>query len=274
MTRSGAKAYRWRWLLLIVGLLITAAGVAFALVPHLLRTAGLMGTPLYFPIWADFEMPSYYASTALVLGEGLILQCLFLRPRRGIALRLTETGRPLKGAAIAAGLMGSLLTVGLVATLLEIPNWWESMGSFSLIGSWVAIAVLWIVWGVIFAVFWKAGDEYTRLTRIIRGLLAGSVLELLVAAPVQAMVVSQKRECYCARGSYTGLVLGGTVILWLFGPGIVLLFLREKHRRERFLKVEAPETCDRCGYDLRGSTAAGRTACPECGHDFTPSPKP
>ena len=42
-------------------------------------------------------------------------------------------------------------------------------------------------------------------------------------------------DCYCATGSYTGLILGGTVLLWTFGPGLVLMFLREKDRREPLL---------------------------------------
>ena len=87
----------------------------------------------------------------------------------------------------------------------------------------------------------------------------GSFLEMFVGIGVFAWN-PQKEDCYCARGSYTALIFGGTVLLWCFGPGIILLFLREKYRRERLFP-----TCDHCGYDLRGTLAAGRTECPECG---------
>ena len=65
--------------------------------------------------------------------------------------------------------------------------------------------------------------------RIIRGLIAGSILELFVSIPI---FVTRQDDCYCARSSYTGLVFGATALLWAFGPGVLLLFLREKRRIE------------------------------------------
>jgi len=75
----------------------------------------------------------------------------------------------------------------------------------------------------------------------------------------------RQRECYCCRGTYTTLILAGTVLLWAFGPGIVLLYMREKYRQQRLLP-----TCFQCGYDLRGTVSAGRTECPECGQTIPP----
>jgi hypothetical protein len=73
------------------------------------------------------------------------------------------------------------------------------------------------------------------VARLIRGLIAGSVLELFVAVPIYA---TRQEECYCARGSYAGLVFGTTILLWAFGPGVFLLFVKEKHRREKLLDFE------------------------------------
>ena len=95
---------------------------------------------------------------------------------------------------------------------------------------------------------------------MIRALIAGSILEVFIAVPVHVWAVNRQQDCYCCRGTYTTLVLAGTMLLWAFGPGIVLLYWREKYRRERLLP-----TCDQCGYDLRGTVAAGRDECPECG---------
>jgi len=53
-----------------------------------------------------------------------------------------------------------------------------------------------------------------------------------VSVPVYA---TRQDDCYCARGSYTGLVFGATVLLWAFGPGVFLLFVREKRRTEKLL---------------------------------------
>jgi len=91
---------------------------------------------------------------------------------------------------------------------------------------------------------------------LIRALVAGSVLETVVAIPVHIWATRQ-HGCYCERGTYTTLVLSGTLLLWAFGPGIVLLYLRERYRRERLTPF-----CDRCGYNLTGNLSG---VCPECG---------
>ena len=53
-----------------------------------------------------------------------------------------------------------------------------------------------------------------------------------VSVPVNA---TRQDACHCARGSYTGLIFGATVLLWAFGPGVFLLFIREKRRTEKLL---------------------------------------
>ena len=97
-----------------------------------------------------------------------------------------------------------------------------------------AMVISWLLWAVVFGIYWRRGNRADQLGRMLRGLMGGSILELLVATPVHVLVGS-KDHCYCERGSYTGLVLGGTVLLWTFGPGLVLLFLREKERRSPLL---------------------------------------
>ena len=85
-----------------------------------------------------------------------------------------------------------------------------------------------------FFVYWRQGDRATQMGKMIRGLIAGSLLETFIAIGVYAWN-PHREECYCARGSYTGLVFGATVLLWCFGPGVVLLFLRERERRDRLM---------------------------------------
>ena len=92
------------------------------------------------------------------------------------------------------------------------------------------MVLLWALWAAVFHHLWRNLDHRTAVSRTTRALLAGTVLELLVAAPIHAWAMRKDDECYCARGSYTGLVFGGTVLIWLFGPGIVLLAMRERKR--------------------------------------------
>jgi len=105
-----------------------------------------------------------------------------------------------------------------------------------------------IVWGVVSAfliftvpeIYELAGPTPAQKSLWAFGLMAlatiaGSLLEVFVSIPVYA---TRQEQCYCARGSYAGLVLGTTALLWAFGPGIFLLFLREKQRREKLLDAD------------------------------------
>lgn len=151
---------------------------------------------------------------------------------------MTTVGRPLRSSVIAAGMIAMLLTTGLIALLLELLNWWEPVvegeGNWARVAIWGAMLIMWGIWTWIFFVYWKQGDRYTQLGKMIRGLLAGTAIETIVAVPVHIWAARQ-RDCYCCRGSYTTLILAGTVLIWVFGPGIVLLYMREKYRRAKLL---------------------------------------
>ena len=277
MTKARLTAYRLRRLILIAGVVYVLGGLTWLILPYFNDTSivkalfgddegdgayGLMGTPLTLGGGEEF---GYGVNLVIVLGLLLLAQWAFLRPGRGWTMRVTTVGRPLKSAVIAAALMATLLTIGMTALLLELPNWWEPAigGSWGITGIWAAMLITWGVWAWIFFVYWRQGDRYTQLGKMIRGLVAGSFLEIFVAVPVHVWAVRQ-RECYCCRGTYTTLVFAGAVLLFTFGPGILLLYMREKYRREKLLRGQAIE-CPKCGYDLRGAIAAGRDRCSECG---------
>lgn len=275
MSHAQDTAYRLRWVILVAGVIGVAAGVVYLFAPLLNDTldwelVGLLGLPF---VGLEVDETTYALIAGGYLGVFLLTQWFFLRPRGDLAIRLTATGTPMRRAIISAAFMAALLDIGLLAILLEVPDRWvpvayRQRGQYGpdsprvwLFG--LVLAITWAGWAWLFLAYFKSGDQYTRLSRILRGLFAGSVLELVVAAPVHAWVAS-RRNCYCARGSYTGLIFAGTVLLWCFGPGIVLLFLREKYRREKLLSGRGVE-CPQCGYNLTGTLDAGRTQCPECG---------
>lgn len=268
MTRSRRRARRIRRVILVAGLVCTACAVGWLILPLFngllfedFRGAGLLGTPF---LMGDPDEWEYAINVAFFVGLVLLAQWAFLRPRRGWPAQLAATGRPLRSAVFAAAAMGMLLTVGLVAILLEMIDWWEPIfegGVPSLLAFWGAMLLIWGVWAWIFFVYWRQGDRYTQLGKVLRGLIAGSLVEAFVAVPVFVAADRQQQGCYCRLGTYTTLVFAGTVLLWAFGPGIVLLYMRDRYRRERLFP-----TCASCGYDLRAS----RNVCPECG---TPVPE-
>ena len=248
MTKSQKTAYRLRHIILVFGILFTIAGIIWAILPLFLsgieNFAGLFGTVLILnPIAQDSEI-FYGISVAVVMGVVLLAQWAFLRPGKGWTIRMATVGRPLKTSIFAAGLMATLLTTGFIALLLELPNWWERImdggvggGLLNHIIIWAVMLVIWGIWALVFFVYWRQGDRYTQLGRMIRGLVAGSILETIIAVPVHIWAVRQ-RECYCCRGTYTTLILAATVLIWVFGPGIVLLYMREKRRIEKLNAFE------------------------------------
>jgi len=169
----------------------------------------------------------------LILGAVVNTQWLFLCPRGQLAIRFDAEGRPLVRSIIVAALLFTLLSTAMAATLLELLGWWDVT---NLAVVWMVMGVVWIVWTFIFYVYWRGKERKTYIIKTLKWLFGGSILELLVATPVHAMVWKRAaNNCYCSQGSYTGLVLGGVVLLWTFGPGLLLLFMYEKQRRESLL---------------------------------------
>jgi hypothetical protein len=245
---------------LIAGVLCTLAGVfwifnlswpKWEIFPGDIKPgAGLLGvmgfwcTEGNYAIWA-----------AGYLGIFLITQWFFLGPRGSWRVRLSAGGRPLRLSILCAALMAALLTVGLLAVLDETTGVWHTL-AFAAPSDGVkdsdglepliwpvatALGISWLAWAIIFFVYWRRGNQADPLGGMLRALMGGSILELLIATPVHVLVLRSNDKCYCERGSYTGLVLGGTVLLWTFGPGLVLLFLREKERRTPLLEPEADQ---------------------------------
>lgn len=208
--------------------------------------AGVLGTP-FGPLntnLSDTDIQRRYLSEAIAyFGVFLLTQWWFLSPRGSWRIRLSLEGPPPRRSAIAAGFIGMLLSVGLLATLMEIPNWWLRFTAGGAVHTpqhygamWPVMAIIWIVWAVIFHLYWRSLDRYTALRRVFRWLVAGTVLEMLIAAPAHAIIVARRgEECYCERGTWTGVAFGCTAAFWFFGPGAFLLFLRERRRREQLI---------------------------------------
>jgi len=271
--KARAVARRLWWaMLLLAAVLIAAFVLLFNLPLEIDRrlgygVAGTPAAPVDFGNPADFRLSitgsgnfDYCVQAVLYLGLFLLTQWLFLMPRGAWRFRLALDGRPLKRASVAAAFVAMLLSAGMLAVLLEVPfprahEAWDSNGHPSLWLRWtvherprgegyqgfwwffMVMLIMWIIWAWVFWRYMKSVDRHTGATKVFRGLVAGSVLELLVAGPAHAYL-GRDDDCYCTRGSYTALVFGVTALLWLFGPGVFLLFLREKRRMERWSASE------------------------------------
>jgi hypothetical protein len=249
------SASRLRWVLLAAGLVCWLAGIfwifnvcwpKWELFPGDIKPgAGLLGVGGF---WWN-EQWAYLLSAAGYFGVFLLTQWFFLGPRGSFRLQLNHVGRPLRLSVIIAALMAALLTIGLLALVAELCGIWQTVALADRPEHpryWpvlLALALAWGLWAVVFFIYWRRGDRATQLSRMLRGLMGGSILELLIAAPVHVLILranTKDKSCYCEAGSYTTLVLGSTVLLWTFGPGLILLFLREKARRQPLLSQQNP----------------------------------
>lgn len=255
MTHAQTLASRFRWILLIAAVLCWLAGAAFLFYPvypgvdntdnsSRPQLWGLQGVGGWFCNSEGW----YCVVIAAYFGLFLLAQWFFLGPRGAWRIKLNDSGRPLSTSILVAALAAALLSIGLLASITQWTGTWVRIvgnpqtNDYNQIDLryWpvlIAVAVSWLIWSVLFALYWKSANRSTQFSRMLRGLFAGSILELLVSTPVHVAVLRNKddSECYCATGSYTGLVLGGTVLLWTFGPGLALLFLKEKQRRPPLL---------------------------------------
>ena len=150
----------------------------------------------------------FYVFSLIYIGLFVMTQWLFLSPREMWKIKVKPSGRPMKRAAVGAAFAVTLVSIGLLYSVMDLfsDKVVIDMGSPSeakpalLRYAFLLIPLaLWCFWSVIFCVYWRQSDTYTWAGRVIRGLIAGSVLELIVAVPVYA---TRQETCYCARGSY------------------------------------------------------------------------
>jgi hypothetical protein len=189
----------------------------------------------------------------------IILQTLFLLGAPHLRPGTTHGGRPMIVSLIVGALFATLLSAGIIASVGSLLGF-SSKNLPDKVGPVLIVILLasWLAWLWIFLFFLV--DEWTdRYRKLYRLLLAGTVLELAITIPIDASV-RRRTQCYCNEGTFWALCIGIVSMLWILGPGVVLLFLaRRMQRRKKF------GYCRRCGYDLRKLPS---NRCPECGTEF------
>ncbi len=121
---------------------------------------------------------------------------------------------------------------------------YETMEETSDLDSTVKIIVVsvvgfvWLLWAFLFGFYTGGREPKTCMSRIVKFLIAGSILELLVAVPTH--IVARVRG-YCSAGIFTfwGLAAGISVMLFAFGPAVFVLFVR------RWASVRTPHNLQR-----------------------------
>ena len=102
---------------------------------------------------------------------------------------------------------------------------------------WGSLLMMWIVWSVVFSFVDYRKEPQTALARQCQLLIAGSLLELLVAVPSHVII---RMRHYCCAGIFTFLAIafGIAIMAIAFGPSILALFIARWKR----LKAAKAET--------------------------------
>ena len=141
-------------------------------------------------------------------------------------------------AAFGLGtLLGAALTVGLLASLLSLVYLMglapRKLGEDA--GVWLLVlipAASWALWLAVFGTMLRRQHWGSVYPRLYLTLLAGSWLELLITIPIDVQV-RKRTSCYCGEGTFLGLTVGLTMVLWTFGPGVALLYLARRQQRRQ-----------------------------------------
>ena len=233
-------------------------------------------------IRAWWHEPAYWLNVGVLLPMMVGSQMLFLLPV--VPMRMSP-GRPssLHASIIIAGLGAGILTLGLamgVLALVQLIGGWlgrSSLSVFPYVGpngaafldpdAWGSsvfliplafLVVSWLLWCIPISRFLRRGQPLDRFGRLTGLLFAGTLLELLLLIPLEAMV-RRRADCYCGTGSFQALMGALLAAIWLLGPGIFLLLAR---RHPAWWKNH----CQRCGYERGRGTSS---QCSECGWNWS-----
>ena len=117
---------------------------------------------------------------------------------------------------------------------------------------WGIVIANWLFWFLLFFLATRRWQRMKVLGRITGALIAGSLAELLAAIPSH-MIVSRRPGCFVGIYTMLGIVAGVYVMLFAFGPGIALLFLRPRYRQEQ---IEGPTQTRWYQFTLRTALLA------------------
>lgn len=142
-------------------------------------------------------------------------------------------------SAVTTGLFLSILTlsiilaIGLAVRGDKFLDLIPDSGPFTMII--VAYVVPWLAWGIVFYRFSR--DSQDAITRAVRWLFRGSVLELLIAVPAH-VIVRRRDDCSAPVVTSFGITAGIAIMLISFGPSVLLLY---RKRMERYSRVGTPK---------------------------------
>jgi hypothetical protein len=131
---------------------------------------------------------------------------------------------------LIASLMMAVLAGSLwlaMSELFEVDN-----DNWVTVAFWRIAILNWIIWFVVLFLYTRNVERFRAIRRLIAVVLGGSLLELLASIPAH-IIVSRRPGCFVGMRTAIGIIAGICVMFWAFGPGIFLLFLRNRYRKNK-----------------------------------------
>jgi hypothetical protein len=181
--------------------------------------------------WARVASWEYWAWVALLGGGPLVLFLVSVDTSRK---RLKPRRHVLVSAAAAGLALAALVFAALVSAFdaIPYPYGWPHISPWIVLAWWPSA---WLVWTL---VFWRLGERlFDPAQRVYRWLVAGSVLELLIALPSH-VIVRRRQECTAFGETSFGVATGLAILLMSLGPGV--LFLYRARMRRLSPRAESP----------------------------------
>lgn len=197
------KILRWILLILYIAIVIGLVGMAY-------RHGDTTDEKLLLFVMLVVTIIS---QILFIFGAGTANLCVPVRKRRLII------------PVIIAAVMMTVLIAGITLALGEL-IFFESPGDWFDYAFWAIVALSWLAWGVIFFIWGTRTQRYKTLRNFVSTMFAGSLLSLMISIPSH-IIVSKRPGCLVGLGTALGIYSGVFVMFWAFGPGIILLFLRE-----------------------------------------------
>ena len=161
----------------------------------------------------------------IITGVIVLLQAMLLLFPVSRAKERPKPQRALWASIITAGILFSLLLLGVIACVAAA-IWRDNQDKCLALIFWIVfVPASWFIWAFIFYRFAKAASADSFMTHTLKWLITGSILELLIAVPCH-VVIRHKDTC-CAPGlTFYGIAAGLAVMALAFGPGIAFLILK------------------------------------------------
>ncbi len=172
----------------------------------------------YRNVWQLYTSWLVGLSAAMVIAGQAIL--LFLSV--DTSQKRPKARGPLITSCITAGMLFALLTFGgFLSLAVAVKS--DSVDKFleSAVAATEFLAVAWIPWGIVFYLYLRRSNEV--VTRAVKWLLRGSVLELLIAVPCH-VIVRRREDCSAPLATSFGITTGIAIMLLSFGPSVLLLY--------------------------------------------------